>query len=290
MSARPNATKTRAPRRLMTADLQAMKRAGTPITMVTAYDAPSASLADGAGVDALLVGDSAAMTVLGHDSTLPITMDEMVMLTGAVVRGSARALVVADLPFGAFQISNVAARRHAVRLFKEAGADAVKLEGAGPTVARIAAIADAGMPVIGHIGLTPQSAKRLGGYRAQGRTAAAAARLVDDAMQLEAAGCAAIVIEAVPPEVAAAMTARLTIPTIGIGAGRGCDGQVLVWHDLLGLTPPPLPRFVKTYASLHQTIQTALRRYVADVRRRRFPAAQHTYAMADGEATRFRVP
>jgi 3-methyl-2-oxobutanoate hydroxymethyltransferase len=274
-------------RRLTVRDLIAMKQRGERIAMVTAYDAPSAAIADEAGLDALLVGDSAAMTVLGHDSTLPITMDEMVMLTAAVVRGSRRPVVVADLPFGAFQVSDATARRNAVRLFKEAGADAVKLEGGCPILSRVRAIVDAGMPVIGHLGLTPQSVKSLGGYKPQARTAAAADALVASALALEAAGCSAIVLEATPPEVSGAVTAALQIPTVGIGAGDRCDGQVLVWHDLLGISAPPLPRFVKTYAALRTATGRALERYVRDVRTHRFPRRSHTYAMVEGERERF---
>jgi 3-methyl-2-oxobutanoate hydroxymethyltransferase len=268
-------------------DLAAMKRRGEPIAMVTAYDAPSARLADAAGVDVVLVGDSAAMTMLGHDSTVPVTLDEMIMLTRAVVRGTQRAIVVADMPFGSFQVSDEAALENAVRMVKDGGADAVKLEGAGPTVRRIGALVDAGIPVMGHIGLTPQSVKMLGGYKPQGRTAVKAHRLLDQALALERAGCFAIVLEAIPSPVAERITAALTIPTIGIGAGRGCDGQVLVWHDLLGLTPGHVPRFVKQYAELGAVARAALEAYVADVRGGRFPEAQHTYPMSDDELQAF---
>jgi len=254
---------------------------------VTAYDAPSARLADAAGVDMVLVGDSAAMTVLGHDSTVQITVDEMLMLTRAVTRGARRPFIVADMPFGSYQVSNTAALENAVRFVKEAGADAVKLEGAGPTLARVAALADAGIPVMGHIGLTPQSATMLGGYKAQGRTAAEANKLLAAAIALESAGCFALVVEAVPATVAAHITGALRIPTIGIGAGVDCDGQVLVWHDLLGLTAGHVARFVKQYANIGGAVLTALTAYVADVRNSRFPETQHTYAMADEEALLF---
>jgi 3-methyl-2-oxobutanoate hydroxymethyltransferase len=269
-------------------DLRAMKQRHERIVMVTTYDAPSARLADAAGVDVVLIGDSAAMTVLGHDSTLPVTMDEMLMLTRAVVRGATRPLVVADMPFGSFQVSNSAARRNAVRFFKEGGVDAVKLEGAGPTLGRVRTIVDADMPVIGHLGLTPQSVKSLGGYKPQGRTALSARVLLDNARALEQAGCSALVLEAMPPEVAQEITRALAIPTIGIGAGVGCDGQVLVWHDLLGISVPPLPRFVKQYAALHDTIRAALEHYVADVRQGTFPGSEHTYAMIGSELDLFR--
>jgi 3-methyl-2-oxobutanoate hydroxymethyltransferase len=231
----------------------------------------------------ILVGDSAAMTVLGHDSTVPATMEEMLVLTRAVTRGARRPLVVADMPFGSFQVSDESALENAIRFVKEAGADAVKLEGAGPSLSRVAAIVGAGIPVMGHVGLTPQSATLLGGFRAQGRTAEKAIRLLDDARALEAAGCFAIVLEAVPSAVAERATERLAVPTVGIGAGAGCDGQVLVWHDLLGLYDGRAPRFVKRYADLAGEIRAALEAYAADVRDRRFPEDQHTYSMPDEE-------
>ncbi len=264
-----------------------MKRARQPITSVTAYDFPGGQLADGAGIDVVLVGDSAAMTVLGYDSTLPITMDEMVTLTRAVVRGVRRAVVVADMPFGSFQVSDETAVANAMRLARDAGADAVKIEGAGPSLSRARAIIDAGVPVMGHVGLTPQSVTKLGGYRAQGRTAEAAHRIVDEASALEAAGCFAVVLEAVPAPVAARITEGLDIPTIGIGAGASCDGQVLVWHDLLGISTGHVPRFVKQYARIGDAIGMALRAYVADVRAGTFPSAEHTYPMPDDERRRF---
>src|SRR5581483_5849264 len=229
-------------------ELAELKERGEKIVMVTAYDAPSARLADAAGVEVVLVGDSAAMVVLGHDSTVPATMDELVMLTAAAGRGAKRPLVVADLPFGSFQVSDEQALENAIRLVKEAGADAVKLEGAGPMLSRVRAIVGAGIPVMGHIGLTPQTATMLGGFRAQGRTADKARRLFEDALALEVAGCFSLVLEAVPSPVAERITRALTIPTVGIGAGAGCDGQVLVWHDLLGIYEGRAPRFVKRYA------------------------------------------
>jgi 3-methyl-2-oxobutanoate hydroxymethyltransferase len=267
--------------------LGVMKRARQPITSVTAYDYPSGRLADEAGIEVVLVGDSAAMTVLGYDSTLPITMDEMVTLTRAVVRGVRRAIIVADMPFGSFQVSDETAVANAIRLARDGGADAVKIEGAGPSLSRARAIIDAGVPVMGHVGLTPQSVTQLGGYRAQGRTAEAAARIVDEARALEAAGCFAVVLEAIPALVAARMTAGLEVPTIGIGAGASCDGQVLVWHDLLGISAGHVPRFVKQYAQIGDAIGAALRAYVADVRAGTFPATEHTYPMPDDERRRF---
>jgi 3-methyl-2-oxobutanoate hydroxymethyltransferase len=268
-------------------ELAEMKRRGEKIVMVTTYDFPSGRLADAAGVDIALVGDSAAMTVLGHDSTVPATMDEMVMLTRAAARGAKRPLVVADMPFGSFQISDEEAVRNAVRFVKEAGADAVKVEGAGPTVSRALALSGAGIAVMAHIGLTPQSATMLGGFRAQGRTAAKARQLLEDARMLEEAGCFALVLEAVPAPVAARITDELTIPTIGIGSGRGCDGQVLVYHDLLGLYQGKAPRFVKRYAELAAEIQDALERFSADVREGSFPADEHTYSIPDDELAEF---
>jgi 3-methyl-2-oxobutanoate hydroxymethyltransferase len=268
-------------------DLADMKPRHERIVMVTAYDYPSGRLADSAGVDIVLVGDSAAMTVLGHESTTPATMDEMVMLTRAAAGGAKRPLIVADMPFGSFQVSDEEAVQNAVRFVKEAGADAVKLEGAGPTVSRAIALVGAGIPVMGHIGLTPQSAIMLGGFRAQGRTAAKAAALLEDARTLEQAGCFSLVLEAVPAPVAARITEELSIPTIGIGSGRGCDGQVLVYHDLLGLYQGKAPRFVKRYAELAPVVQDALERFAADVRSGAFPGDEHTYSIPDDELEAF---
>src|SRR5439155_15596922 len=205
------------------------------IVMVTAYDAPGARLADAAGIDLILVGDTAAMVVLGHDSTVPVTLDEMLFLTRSVARAAKRPLIIGDMPFGTYEASDDDAVHNAVRFVKEGGADVVKLEGAGPSLSRGRAIVGAGIGVMSHIGLTPQSATVLGGFKAQGRSAEQARRLLDDALALEAAGCFALVLEAVPAVVAERVTTELEIPTIGIGAGAGCDGQVLVWHDLLGL-------------------------------------------------------
>jgi 3-methyl-2-oxobutanoate hydroxymethyltransferase len=263
------------------------KRRGEKLVMVTAYDHPSAVLADEAGVDLVLVGDSAADNVLGYESTVPVTTDELLVLMRAVARGTDRAIVVGDLPFGSFQVSDDDAVRNAVRFVKEGGADVVKLEGAGPALERVQAIVAAGIPVMGHIGLTPQSATMLGGYRAQGRTAAKARRLLADARALEAAGCFSLVLEAVPAAVAARITEAVSVPTIGIGAGSACDGQVLVWHDVLGLSDRPPARFVKRYAELRAEIRGALERFAADVRSEAFPADEHTYAMPDEELEAF---
>jgi 3-methyl-2-oxobutanoate hydroxymethyltransferase len=268
-------------------ELAAMKTEGRTIVMVTAYDFPTGRLADEAGMDIVLVGDSAAMTMLGHDSTVPATMDEMVMLARACARGARRPLVVGDLPFGSYQASDEDAVRNSIRFVKEAGTDAVKLEGAGPEADRVRAIVGAGIPVMGHLGLTPQTATMLGGFKAQGKTADQAKRLYDDALELQEAGCFALVLEAVPAAVAARVTAALAIPTIGIGSGPGCDGQVLVLHDLIGLYDGKHAKFVKRYAEVGDTIKHALERFAADVRTGAFPEDEHTYSIPDDELARF---
>jgi 3-methyl-2-oxobutanoate hydroxymethyltransferase len=289
MTTRPRkgAPGTPAPGKLPLPELAEMKRRGDRIVMITAYDAPSGRIADAAGVDLILVGDSAAMVVLGHDSTVPATMDEMLMLTRAVTRGAHRPLVIADLPFGSYQVSVEQAIESAIRFIKEAQADAVKLEGAGPMLARVRALTEAGIPVMGHLGLTPQTATMLGGFKAQGRTAMKAVQLYEEALDLQAAGCFSIVLEAVPSPVAARITEALDIPTVGIGAGADCDGQVLVWHDLLGLYDGHAPRFVKQYADLAPTIGAAVEQYAMEVREGTFPEEQHTYAMTEEELALF---
>jgi 3-methyl-2-oxobutanoate hydroxymethyltransferase len=273
--------------KLALTELAELKRRHEPIVMVTAYDYPSGRLADAAGIDIVLVGDSAAMTVLGHDSTVPATMDELIVLARATARGARRPIVVGDMPFGSFQVSDEDAVRNAVRFVKEAGVDAVKLEGAGPALSRVRALVGAGIPVMGHIGLTPQSATALGGFRAQGRTAEKAAELLAEAVALEGAGCFALVLEAVPAPVAARITDAVGVPTIGIGSGRECDGQVLVLHDLLGLYEGRTPRFVKRYADVGATIRDALERYAGEVRSGAFPEEAHTYGIPDEELERF---
>jgi 3-methyl-2-oxobutanoate hydroxymethyltransferase len=273
--------------KLSLTEIAERKRQGEKLVMVTAYDHPSARLADAAEVDLILVGDSAADNVLGYDSTVPVTVDELVVLVQAVTRGAEHAFVIADMPFGSFQVSDETALANAVRFVKEAGADAVKLEGAGPSLSRVQAIVGAGIPVMGHVGLTPQSATMLGGYKAQGRTAAKAQRLHADARALEAAGCFAVVLEAVPAEVADRITEALTVPTIGIGAGPGCDGQVLVWHDLLGLSDRRPARFVKRYAEVGAEIQRALEAFAGEVRSGTFPADEHTYSIPADELSLF---
>ncbi len=276
------------PGKLPLPELAAMKRRGDKIVMVTAYDAPGARFAEDAGVDVILVGDTAAMVVLGHEgTTVPVTMDEMLFLARTVARAARRPIVIGDMPFGSYQVSDEEAVRNAIRFFKEARTDAVKLEGAGPSLSRARAIVGAGIPVMGHVGLTPQSATMLGGFKTQGKTAEQARRLVDDALALEEAGCFSVVLEAVPAPVAAEITRRLSVPTIGIGAGRECDGQVLVYHDLLGLTEGHLPRFVKRYANLSREIRDALDAYVHEVRACVFPEDQHTYEMSEEELEQF---
>jgi 3-methyl-2-oxobutanoate hydroxymethyltransferase len=269
------------------AEIAALKRDGTPIVMVTAYDTPSARLADEAGVDIVFTGDSAANNVLGYADTTPISMDEMVMLGAAARRGTHRAFFIVDMPLGAFQVSDEDAVRNALRLVKEAGAEAVKLEGAGPMVSRARAIVAAGIPVMGHIGLTPQTATMLGGLKAQGRTAAKARQLYADALSLQAAGCFAIVLEAVPARVAQRITESLRIPTIGIGAGAACSGQVLVWHDLLGINEGRAPKFVKRFAAVAAEIRGGLEAFAAEVRAGTYPADEHTYAISDEEFALF---
>jgi len=271
-------------------ELAEMKRRGDRIVMVTAYDAPSGRLADVAGVDLILVGDSSGMVVHGRESTVPVTLDEIVFMTQWVTRGAKRPLVIADMPFGSYEESDEQAVHNAVRLVKEGGADAVKLERGGTSAARARAIVGAGIPVMGHVGLTPQTATVLGGFKAQGRTAEQARQLVEDALALEAAGCFAVVLEAVPPAVAQAATQALTVPTIGIGAGKETDGQVLVWHDMLGFYEGRSPRFVKRYAELGDAIVEALEHYAEEVRSGSFPEERHTYAMPEGEQAAFEAP
>lgn len=268
-------------------ELAILKRDGRPIVMVTAYDHPSARMADEAGVDIVFTGDSAANNVLGYADTTPISMDEMVMLARAARRGTHRAFFMADLPLGAFQVSDEEAVRNALRLVKEAGAEAVKIEGAGPMVSRARAIVASGIPTMGHIGLTPQTATSLGGYKAQGRTASKARQLYADALALQSAGCFALVLEAVPARVAQRITEALRIPTIGIGAGPHCSGQVLVWHDLLGINDEPLPRFVKRFAEVGPETRRGLEAFASAVRDGSYPGDEHTYRISDEELALF---
>lgn len=275
-------------RRLTLGDIAAKKQAREPIVMVTAYDHPSAQIAENAGVDMVLVGDSAAMTVLGYDSTVPVTTDEMLMLTKAVRRGLTRALLVGDLPFGSYEASDELAIATAQRFIKEAGVDLVKIERGGTTVDRARALVNAGIPVVGHVGLTPQTATALGGYRAQGRTAEAALAVIDDALALQDAGVSLIVVEAVPSEVMSTLAPLLRVPSIGIGAGPAADGQVLVFHDLLGIYEGPAAKFVKRYADVRGVAVDGVAAYASEVRSGAYPAVEHGYGMPDDEAARLR--
>jgi len=262
------------------------KALGEPIVMVTAYDYPSAQVAEEAGVDVVLVGDSGAMTVLGYPSTVPITLDEILMLAAAVRRGLSTPLLVGDMPFGSYEASSEEAIRNAQRFIKEAGCDAVKLERGGTSVERAKAIVDAGIPVMGHVGLTPQTATALGGYRSQGRTADRALAVMHDALALQEAGCFTIVFEAIPSPLTEAIMPRMRVPVIGIGAGPAADGQVLVFHDLLGIYDGHAARFVKRYASVREEMIRGVSEYAREVRERRYPAPEHGYTMAPDEVQR----
>jgi len=265
-----------------------LKRNGELIVMVTAYDHPSARAVEAAGVDVVLVGDTAAMVVLGYDATTPVGMEEMLIMAAAVRRGLKAPLLIGDMPFGSYEGSSELAIANAQRFVKEAGCDAVKLERGGPSVDRARAIIRAGIPVMGHVGLTPQTATTLGGFKAQGRTAERAAEIAEEALALQAAGCFAIVFEAIPAGVTEALMPKLEVPVIGIGAGPATDGQVLVFHDLLGIFAGHAPRFVKRYAQLHEEMVRALTAYAEDVREHRFPGPEHTYAIDSGELEEFR--
>ncbi|HVP38418.1 MAG TPA: 3-methyl-2-oxobutanoate hydroxymethyltransferase [Candidatus Saccharimonadales bacterium] len=264
-------------KRLTVRDIQQLKDKGERIAVLTAYDHPSAKLLDAAGVEILLVGDSLGMVVLGYETTLPVTVDEMVHHTRAVSRARPRALVVADMPFLSYQVSTEEAVRNAGRLVQEAGADAVKLEGGGGMLPAVRAILRASIPVMGHVGLTPQSVLAFGGYRVQGKGAEAAGRVTADALALQEAGCFALVLEGVPAELGRSITERLRIPTIGIGAGPGCDGQVLVFHDFLSIHSEFAPKFVRRYAEVGTAIREAAERYVRDVKAGKFPGAEESY-------------
>jgi 3-methyl-2-oxobutanoate hydroxymethyltransferase len=263
------------------------KERGEPITMLTAYDYPTALAMDKAGIDSILVGDSLAMVVLGYENTLPVTMEEMLHHARAVARGAKSALLVGDMPFMSYQVSSEEAVRNAGRFLKESGMDAVKLEGGRERADAIRAIVGAGIPVMGHLGLTPQSVHQLGGFRAQGKTASAAKRLFEDAQILEEAGAFSIVLESVPARLAEAISKKISIPTIGIGAGLGCDGQVLVTHDVLGLFDRFTPKFVKQYANFHAEMNRVFTDYIDDVESKRFPAVEHTVEMTDEEWAAF---
>jgi len=275
-------------KRVTLTKLAEMRALGEPIVMITAYDHPSALIVEEAGVDVVLVGDSAANNVLGYADTVPVTVEELLMLTRAVRRGLKTPLLVGDLPFGSYEASDARAVETAQRFVKEAGCDAIKLEGGGASAERARAIVRAGVPVMGHVGLTPQTATMLGGYRAQGRTAARARQVLDDAVALQEAGCFSIVFEAIPSEVTDAIMPHLEIPVIGIGAGASTDGQVLVLHDLLAIHDGFQPKFVKRFAAVKQEMLRGVEAYAEEVRTRRFPTAEHTYGIAPEELERFR--
>jgi 3-methyl-2-oxobutanoate hydroxymethyltransferase len=279
-------TDTHAPERRLTIDaVRAMKGRAEAIVMVTAYDFSTAQVAERAGVDIVLVGDSAAMVVLGYDTTRLVTLDEMLMLTRATRRGAPASLIIGDVPFGSYESSNEVAVTTA-RRFAEAGCDAVKMEGAGTTVDRARAVIAAGIPVMGHVGLTPQQTGDAEGFRVHGRTADAALEIITAARALDDAGCFAIVAEAMPAAVAHELTPRVRVPVIGIGAGPDTDGQVLVFHDLVGLYDEHVARYVKRYASVKSTMIDAVAQYATDVRARKFPGPEHEYRMEPSEIAR----
>lgn len=263
--------------------LQQKKERGEPIAMLTGYDYPTAILLDQSGVDAILVGDSLGMVVLGYENTLPVSMDEMLHHCRAVARGAHSALLIGDMPFMSYQVSVEEAVRNAGRLLKEGGMQSVKIEGGQERISTIQAIINAGIPVMGHLGLTPQSVNLLGGFRPQGRTAKSAERLLNDAILLQEVGSFSVVLESVPARLAELISRRLSIPTIGIGAGSGCDGQVLVTHDLLGFFDRFTPRFVRKYADLNGEITKAFSSYIQDVKKGEFPSKEHTIDMPDIE-------
>jgi 3-methyl-2-oxobutanoate hydroxymethyltransferase len=283
MSTPTISTSAPARKKITTLAFRQKKERGEPISMLTAYDYPTAMALDRAGIDSILVGDSLAMVVLGYENTLPVTMEEMLHHCRAVARGAKGALLIGDMPFMSYQVSVEEATRNAGRFLQQGGMDAVKLEGGRDRADAVRAIVSAGIPVMGHIGLTPQSINQLGGFRAQGKTALSAKRLVEDALILEEAGCFSLVLESVPARLAELISQKLSIPTIGIGAGAGCDGQVLVAHDILGLFDRFTPKFVKKYADLQHEMQKAFADYIEDVETKRFPAQEHTVEMDDKE-------
>lgn len=275
--------KTTTRKKVTTLTLRQKKERGEPITMLTAYDYPTALTMDEAGMDVILVGDSLGMVVLGYEDTLPVTMEDMLHHCRAVARGAKTAMLIGDMPFMSYQVSTEEAVRNAGRFLQNGGMDAVKLEGGHERAEAIRAIVSTGIPVMGHLGLTPQSVHQLGGFRPQGKSAIAAKRVLEDALRLEDAGCFSIVLESVPARLGTLISQKLTIPTIGIGAGAGCDGQVLVTHDALGLFERFTPKFVKKYADLHGEMQRAFAEYIVDVQARTFPSAEHTVEMKDDE-------
>jgi 3-methyl-2-oxobutanoate hydroxymethyltransferase len=269
--------------------LAEMKRDGSPIVMVTAYDYPSALVAEEAGVDVVLVGDTAAMVVLGYDATTPVGMDEMTTMAAAVRRGLQTPLLIGDMPFGSYERSNEHAIDNAQRFVREASCAAVKLERGGASVERARAIVRSGIPVMGHVGLTPQTVNALGGFKTQGKTAAGAARVAEEAFALQAAGCFALVFEAVPAAISEALVPKLDIPVIGIGAGPATDGQVLVFHDLLGIHQGHIPKFVKRYGEIREAMVAGVGAFAAEVRSREFPAPEHTYSIEPEELEEFKL-
>lgn len=287
MSTTTISTNTSQRKKVTTLTFRQKKERGEPITMLTAYDYPTAMAIDRAGIDSILVGDSLAMVVLGYENTLPVTMEEMLHHARAVARGAKSALLIGDMPFMSYQVSVEEAVRNAGRFLQQGGMDAVKLEGGRERADAVRAIVGAGIPVMGHLGLTPQSVHQLGGFRAQGKNALAAKRLLEDAQILEDAGAFSLVLESVPARLAEYISKKISIPTIGIGAGLGCDGQVLVTHDLLGLFDRFTPKFVKKYANLHDAMNKAFTEYIDDVETKRFPAPEHTVEMTDDEWNEF---
>jgi 3-methyl-2-oxobutanoate hydroxymethyltransferase len=284
MSTLPPNPKTQSERKkITTLAIRQKKERGEPISMLTGYDYPTALALDQAGIDIILVGDSLGMVVLGYENTLPVTMEEMLHHCRAVARGAKTALLVGDMPFMSYQISTEEAVRNAGRFLQQGGMEAVKLEGGRERVNVIRAITGVGIPVMGHLGLTPQSVNLLGGFRIQGRSAVTAKRLLEDALLLEGAGCFSLVLESVPGRLAEMISKRLSIPTLGIGAGAGCDGQVLVTHDLLGLFERFTPKFVRKYADLHTVMRNAFTAFIADVQNNAFPAKEHTVEMPEEE-------
>jgi len=265
--------------RITASQIKEMKRQGEKIAMVTAYDYPMAKLVDEAGMPIILVGDSLGMVVLGYESTIPVTMDEMIHHTKAVVRGAKHALIIGDMPFMTYHISTEDALRNAARFIQEGGAQAVKLEGGETVAEKVSRIVVAGIPVQGHIGLTPQSIHQLGGYKVQGKTAEVAARLLNDAKALESAGVFSIVLECIPTPLAKLITERVSVPTIGIGAGKHCDGQVQVISDLLGLYTDFVPKHAKQYTKLHESISTSVSDYISEVKTGKFPTPKQSYEM-----------
>lgn len=268
-------------KKLMIPDLAEMKRQGKKITMITAYTYPQALIVDEAGIDIVLVGDSLGMVELGYKDTVPVTMDEMLNHTKATMRGIRRAHVVGDMPFMSYNISREQAVTNAGILYKDGGCDSVKLEGGQDMADKVAAIVKAGIPVFGHIGLTPQTANVLGGFKVQGKSIDQARKVVDDALAVEAAGAFAIVLEAIPRQLSALITEKLKVPTIGIGGGLDCDGQVLVLHDLVGLFRRFTPKFVKVYADLYTQQVNAVKQFIGEVQEKKFPAAEHTFTMKE---------